>query len=189
MLPWIVAVLGLITVVVFLAPIINPRDELALVELVMEVEEHFALEIPDDDAEEILTAGDLHDYLWGKLQRRNSASCLTSHCFYLLRERLMREFGLRKEEIRPSTRLDSMVAPERRPATNNSLSMDRADRDFQTVGDLAREKLASSGNAFRRKWDEAECWQAIRKLASEKLEVDVERVRYDARFWDLLPRL
>lgn len=38
-------------------------DSLDLVELIMAMEEEFGVEIPDDDAEKILTVGDALDYL------------------------------------------------------------------------------------------------------------------------------
>lgn len=38
-------------------------DSLELVELVMELEERFNIEIPDEDAKKILTVGDAIDYI------------------------------------------------------------------------------------------------------------------------------
>lgn len=38
-------------------------DSLDMVELVMAFEERFGIEIPDDDAENMTTVGDVHDYL------------------------------------------------------------------------------------------------------------------------------
>ena len=44
-------------------------DSLDTVELVMALEEEFGVEIPDEDAERILTVGKLVDYLEQKLKR------------------------------------------------------------------------------------------------------------------------
>ena len=41
-------------------------DSLDIVELVMAMEEEFELEIPDEDAENLRTIGDVADYLKGK---------------------------------------------------------------------------------------------------------------------------
>lgn len=41
-------------------------DSLDIVELVMEIEEEFDMEIPDADAEKIVTVGDVVDYIKGK---------------------------------------------------------------------------------------------------------------------------
>ena len=40
------------------------------VELVMAFEEEFGVEIPDDDAERIVTVGDARDFIVGKLRER-----------------------------------------------------------------------------------------------------------------------
>jgi len=45
-------------------------DSLDTVELVMALEEEFGLEIPDEDAEHILTVGKLVDYLEQKLNQQ-----------------------------------------------------------------------------------------------------------------------
>ena len=41
-------------------------DSLDLIELVMELEEEFAIEIPDEDAENIHTVGEVITYIEGK---------------------------------------------------------------------------------------------------------------------------
>lgn len=41
-------------------------DSLDIVELIMAIEEEFELEIPDSDAEKIVTVGDVVDYINGK---------------------------------------------------------------------------------------------------------------------------
>jgi len=38
-------------------------DSLNIVEIVMAIEEEFEMEIPDDDAEELITVGDLRKYI------------------------------------------------------------------------------------------------------------------------------
>lgn len=41
-------------------------DSLDIVELIMSIEEEFDMEIPDEDAEKIVTVGDVVDYIKGK---------------------------------------------------------------------------------------------------------------------------
>jgi acyl carrier protein len=43
-------------------------DSLDLVELIMSLEEEFGLEIPDEDAEKIVTVGDAVDYIQDHLE-------------------------------------------------------------------------------------------------------------------------
>jgi acyl carrier protein len=45
-------------------------DSLDVVELVMELEEKFEIEIPEEDFEQIRTVGDLVRYIEGKLRER-----------------------------------------------------------------------------------------------------------------------
>jgi acyl carrier protein len=45
-------------------------DSLDVVELVMELEEKFEIEIPEEDFEQIRTVGDLVRYIQGKLDER-----------------------------------------------------------------------------------------------------------------------
>lgn len=41
-------------------------DSLDIVELIMSIEEEFDMEIPDEDAEKIVTVGDVVEYIKGK---------------------------------------------------------------------------------------------------------------------------
>ena len=43
-------------------------DSLTVVEIVMEIEEEFDIEVPDDEAELLLTVKDLRDYVKDKIQ-------------------------------------------------------------------------------------------------------------------------
>ncbi|HIH2762375.1 MAG TPA: acyl carrier protein [Candidatus Azoamicus sp.] len=45
-------------------------DSLDLVELIMAFEEHFEIEIPDEDAQEILTVKDAVDYINDKVSKK-----------------------------------------------------------------------------------------------------------------------
>lgn len=46
-------------------------DSLDLVELIMALEEHFEIEIPDEDAQEILTIKDAVDYVNDKVSKKD----------------------------------------------------------------------------------------------------------------------
>lgn len=46
-------------------------DSLDLVELIMAFEEHFEIEIPDEDAQEILTIKDAVDYINDKVSKKD----------------------------------------------------------------------------------------------------------------------
>ena len=80
------------------------------VELVMEIEEAFDISIPDDRASEMLTVGDLYEFLLEKTadSTLKSSTCLTAVAFYDLRRQL-RSLGLSHLEIRPKTQLDRVI--------------------------------------------------------------------------------
>ena len=68
------------------------------VELVMNTEEHFGIEIPDRVAETLFTVGDLHGFIVAELNRlgrpRNSEVV-----FVELRELICEQFGIRPERV------------------------------------------------------------------------------------------
>ena len=75
------------------------------VELVMQVEDTFQLEIPDRDAEQLVTVGQLYDYVRRRVPR--DGACVTRHVFYRLRAAL-------RVRCRPDEILESLVAAEDR---------------------------------------------------------------------------
>ena len=81
------------------------------VELVMDVEESFDIEIPDDDAQQIVTVGDLFEFIKSKTDLAPAGTCLTAATFYDIR-RAFQESGI-DERFGPSTPLGE-VAPKRR---------------------------------------------------------------------------
>lgn len=86
---------------------------LALVEMIMDVEEHFGIEIPDEDAAEIRTVGALHSYLLQRLAEKHPGGsqsvCPSGHAFYQARRTLMDQFGVPRSRIRPDSRLDDLL--------------------------------------------------------------------------------
>ena len=61
------------------------------VEIVMETEETFGIEIPDAIAERLYTPGDLIEYVLSQLATTPSDSCLTQQLFYRLRRGFRRQ--------------------------------------------------------------------------------------------------
>lgn len=56
------------------------------VELVMEIEDAFSIEIPDDEASRMLTVGDVHEYIIAKTNlASNSSACLSAVAFRSIR--------------------------------------------------------------------------------------------------------
>lgn len=77
------------------------------VELVMEIEEEFAIDFPDRDAEKIQTVGQLVDYVVDRLRSRRVRACLSQANFHIVRRILMSRAGARREDVR----LGACLAP------------------------------------------------------------------------------
>ena len=74
------------------------------VELVMKVEKHFGIEIPDRDAARLATVGDLHGYVVEALRIRQRFQGDSGDVFAKLREIICRQLGVKPEEVVPSAR-------------------------------------------------------------------------------------
>ena len=87
---------------------------LDIVELVMEVEEAFNIRIPDSDASNIRTVGDLVRYVKAAVHCPSGGPCLTSRMFYRTRQVLIHAGGLPRRAVRPAVRLEVLVQASQR---------------------------------------------------------------------------
>ncbi|MBB6092910.1 acyl carrier protein [Povalibacter uvarum] len=71
------------------------------VELVMAVEDHFQIEIPDDIATTLDTVGLLHKFLVSQLQRRSLLPVDRARVFCELRDIICRQSGVEPEKVVP----------------------------------------------------------------------------------------
>jgi len=78
---------------------------LEAVELVMELEDEFAISIPDDVAAYTRTLGQMHDYLLARCAGRKRIDCPTRSVFYRLRNALGSVIGVEPKSICPRTPL------------------------------------------------------------------------------------
>lgn len=81
------------------------------VELVMELEDEFDLNIPDDVAAVLTTPGQVSDYLIAALGGRAALTgvCSSACSFYRLRQQLMARFGTPRAAVRPGTSIGELV--------------------------------------------------------------------------------
>jgi hypothetical protein len=82
---------------------------LDIVELILAVEDGFGIHIDDQEAGNVLTAGELHALVIGKLENRYSSRCLTSVAFYRTRKGIVDTLGLDRRQVKPSTTLASIL--------------------------------------------------------------------------------
>lgn len=87
---------------------------LDVVELVIAVEEHFAIAIDDVDASQVRTVGDLERLVARKLLPRDGEAFLTSFTFYRLRSALRQRFGVARAQVTPEASLGDLVPQQRR---------------------------------------------------------------------------
>ena len=71
------------------------------VELVMAVEEHFDIEIPNDVAETLTTVGILHSFVVSELQRLRRQPVDPATVFTELRELICHHAGVKPEQVVP----------------------------------------------------------------------------------------
>ena len=77
------------------------------VELVMDVEESFAITITDANAQDIITVGDLYEAVMSQTKLAPAGTCLSAATFYDVK-RALRKLGI-AERFGPSTRLDDIL--------------------------------------------------------------------------------
>lgn len=81
------------------------------VELLLSVEEEFGINIPDEDAANLITPRVLADYVVSRLGnlQSNDGRCLTQASFYRLRSVLVNQFSALRKDVLPSSRIDSFL--------------------------------------------------------------------------------
>ena len=85
------------------------------VELVMEFEDRFGVEITDEDAQAMATPRDVTDYMCARLEVRNSSSCLRQHLFYQVRRALREHGDGRGRRITLDTKVSQLVPKKQWP--------------------------------------------------------------------------
>ena len=99
---------------------------LELVEIVMEVEETFGIIISDDDAPQIRTVGELHQYILESRRKENQRGCATGRVFRDIRRVLMETTSTPRRAIRPGTELKVILPPRNRRRVWKRLEQDVA---------------------------------------------------------------
>lgn len=79
------------------------------VELILAAEESFGIEISDEEAGRVETAGDLCELVRGKVRKRQERVCLTSAAFYRVRRGLTAVLGVERRSIRPGSVLEELL--------------------------------------------------------------------------------
>lgn len=79
------------------------------VELVMEFEEEFGIELKDEEAVETETPRMVVDLIYSKLKNIDEHTCQTQRTFYILRKAFVKMFELERKSITPDMRFRSLI--------------------------------------------------------------------------------
>lgn len=82
---------------------------LGAVELLMDVEQRFGIEIPDAEAQHVDTPGKLIDLVHAKVGRGAGGKCVSQRSFYRVRRVLVAAMGIERGVIAPGTQLGSII--------------------------------------------------------------------------------
>lgn len=78
------------------------------VEILMNVEKTFNINIPDQEAEKIITVEDFHNSVWQHLEGKHSDKCKSQSLFYQLRQSFVDTFNFSKRDFRLDTSLNDI---------------------------------------------------------------------------------
>jgi len=82
-----------------------------MIELVLTIEEEFDIYISDTIIEKMLTPRDYVDYIIEERTKQIEAGYTSQKGFYKLRKIFIKELGLQRKNIRPSTKLNILLNP------------------------------------------------------------------------------
>ncbi len=168
------------------------------VELVMAIEAEFAVEIPDEEAEHMITVGSVFEWLKKQVATGDPVECLTQKIFYKLRTALMDNYRLARKDITPDTKLSAIVPikemDESWPFLQLFIELElpelksgakffdvKVDKQSITVRGLVYDIIQKNHDLLSPKLEsEVEVWNRLVKVFVRQLNVKAEDVRYDA---------
>ena len=170
------------------------------VELVLAIEEDFGVLIPDEEAEQMLTVGDVYDWLKVKLSSADAVDCLTQQVFYKLRRALVQNYSLDKAAIRPDTRLTDLLPIEvvaegwpflqvfidlktpRFKVANEILGLRLSDQSL-TMRELVKALISLNVALLpTQRVSDAEIWRRLVAVIMAQLNVTIDQIVPEARF-------
>jgi acyl carrier protein len=83
------------------------------VELVMEFEEAFGIELKDEEVTQTVTPRMVIDLIYSKLKKADERVCRSQRAFYMIRKVLRQTFGLERKRITPDMRFRDFIPKSR----------------------------------------------------------------------------
>ena len=177
---------------------------LGLVEFVMAAEASFGLEIPDREAEHIVTPRDMITFLADRLNATDAgtAPCLTQRAFYHMRTAIASRFGVLPEAVRPSTPIAELMPGVDRRQQWRALRDDLAAENWpnaasgnwlgkrlgvghESVGEVAQHYAtynAATVLGSESSWSRGELERAVVRLVEAEFGVDMAKFTLDSGF-------
>jgi hypothetical protein len=160
---------------------------LDLVELTMEMEDEFAISIPDETAAALTTIGATIDFIVADLRRRDGV-CLTARAFYRVRQGLVARCRASRSDVRLDAPIRPLVGKRRREwaaiATHAGL---RVEAPLPPEEASLRDVITRNIVDFRchdGSVDEVAVAQRVFELVSEQTSVPIAKLRRDSRYID-----
>ncbi len=168
------------------------------VELLLAIEEEFSVEIPDHDAEQINTVGQIFEWLKKRVATGDPVECLTQRIFYKLRKALMKNYRLARNDITPDTKLSDIIPLKEMeeswpflqlfielelPAIKNENGYFgyKVNKKTITVRGLIYDIIQKNYAVLSPKLEsEEEIWNRLVEVFVRQLNVRPDEVRYDA---------
>lgn len=104
------------------------------VEILVRVEEHFGISIPDNEAVKILTVQDFADCVFAKVAVNPNEKCKSQMLFYKLRTYLIDKHGVEEDRVRPETKIRDVMTGDLK--TNWTNIEEYLKLDLPTLSDL-----------------------------------------------------
>ncbi|MBS2008934.1 MAG: hypothetical protein JST01_17925 [Cyanobacteria bacterium SZAS TMP-1] len=170
------------------------------IELVLEIEQEFGIEIPDNIAEQITTVGEMYEFLKERLHSTPPAHCMTQRMFYKVRKAITDNYAVPKQSITLDTKLKDLApAQELKDAWPfldlfAELDFPKLDKNWWPIGlrmstDVLtlRELLTAMTTLNAEKLllepgSDEEIWVRLTKVIQRQLNVELREIQPDASF-------
>ena len=91
------------------------------VELIIAIEDEFKVTLTPQEVFEADTVGRVVDVIYTRLRHSNDDPCLSQQGFHVVRKRLMEQFSISRSEIKPDSKLETLIPAVERRAEWNEL--------------------------------------------------------------------
>jgi hypothetical protein len=173
------------------------------VELVMEFEDQFLIDIPDREAEKMQTIGDTVEFLVAALHNKQAVAstmpCVTQSAFHRLRRGLVEKMSVERRAVRPHVAVGTIVTERTHRRQWPSFARQcglviprfsfRTERRFpnpeRTIADLSREIGRRIQPIFLNDLGEVDAsavYDKVRSIVSEQMKVPVETLHPSTRY-------